>query len=288
MTETEHRRAEAVRHGTREPHDTSELLRAEIRGLRARALAHPLIALAQGILQERYTLPDPDCSFTLMRRASQQHNIKLRTVAEAVVTVPRPEARAVLWFPRRVRTPEPALTFPAAPHTGSATRGAVLTAVLSRTLAVADSPRGHVQLADRTRGGLRIERHIGHGAEFVDFFAHVGDDGTACARAARDAVQVTVRDVATDPVFTEEARRAVLADGGRACHSVPLTSERGRVLGMVSAYFDRPVEGLDEARLKALEVIGAQAGRWLAWYERTVVLDALEYLHALARRGSGR
>ena len=62
----------------------------------------------------------------------------------------------------------PALTFPAARDTGSATRGAVLTAVLSQALAVADTSMGNVQAADRTRGGLRIERHTGHGAEFVD------------------------------------------------------------------------------------------------------------------------
>ncbi|MGW5638642.1 ANTAR domain-containing protein [Streptomyces sp. NPDC003832] len=253
--------------------------------MRARALAHPLTALAQGILQERYALPGADSAFTLMRRASQRHNVKLRTVAEAVVSVPRPDPGAGPWFPRRIRTPEPALTFPAARDTGSATRGAVLTAVLSQALAVADTSMGNVQAADRTRGGLRIERHTGHGAEFVDFFAHVGDDGTACARAARDGARFTVRDVQTDPVFTEPARLVILADGSRACHSVPLTTAGGLCVGMVSAHFDRPIEDLGEARLKALDVLGAEAGRRLARHERTVVLDALEHPHALGRRG---
>ncbi|MFI1044212.1 ANTAR domain-containing protein [Streptomyces griseoruber] len=54
-------------------------LRAEVRALRARGRARPLISQAQGMLQERYALPDADGAFTLMRRASQRYNVKLRT-----------------------------------------------------------------------------------------------------------------------------------------------------------------------------------------------------------------
>ncbi|MEU1936635.1 ANTAR domain-containing protein [Streptomyces coeruleorubidus] len=269
--------------------DDSELerLRSEVRDLRARARVYPLISQAQGLLQERYALPDGESAFALMQRASQRYNVKLRTLAGFVVTAPRPDGREQLWFPRRVRRPEPALTFTSAHRSGSGSRGAVLKAVLSHTLAVTGAGMGNVQLTDQARGGLRIEEHTGHTPEFVDFFAHVGDDGTACARAARDVAPVTVRDVESDPLFSEPARRAILAAGSRACHSVPLTTASGLCVGMVSAHLDRPVQGLTTAQAKALDTVGGQAGRWLAWHDHTVVLDALEHLHALGRAGRG-
>ncbi|MDQ0753702.1 hypothetical protein QF034_007933 [Streptomyces africanus] len=275
--------------GRKAAHDDAELerLRAEVRDLRARARVYPLISQAQGMLQERYALPDGESAFALMQRASQRYNVKLRTLAGFLVSAPPPDSRERLWFPRRVRRPEPDLTFTSAHRSGSGSRGAVLKAVLSSTLAVVDTDMGNVQLTDRARGGLRLEEHTGHPPDFVDFFAHVGDDGTACARAARDLAQVTVRDVESDPVFSEPARRAILAAGSRACHSVPLTTPSGLCVGMVSAHLDRPLQGLTAAQTKALDTVGGEAGRWLAWHDRTVVLDALEHLHALGRAGRG-
>jgi hypothetical protein len=265
-----------------------ERLRAEVRDLRARSRAHPLISQAQGMLQERYTLVDADGAFTLMRQVSQRFNVKMRTLAGVLVTTPRPDGRTVLWFPRRVRRPEPALGFMPADPAGGRSRGAVLGAVLGRTLAVVDTDMGNVQTVDRVRGGLRIERHTGLTEDFVDFFEHVGEAGTSCAKAARDLAQVTVRDVASDPVFTEPARAAILAAGSRACHSVPLTSATGLCVGMVSAHVDHSLRELGTSRLKTLDALGAEAGRWLAWHESTVLLDALEYLHALGRVRGGR
>ncbi|MFI7142917.1 ANTAR domain-containing protein [Streptomyces massasporeus] len=264
-----------------------EYLRAELRDLRARARVRPLISQAQGIVQERYALPDGESAFALMQRASQRYNVKLRTLAGVLVTVPRPDGPERPWFPERVRGPEPDLTFTRAHRSGSSSRGAVLKAVLRSTLAVVGTDMGNVQLADPARGGLRIEQHTGLTDDFVDFFAHVGEDGTSCAQAARDLAQVTVHDVESAPVFTEPARQAILAAGSRACHSVPLTTASGLCVGMVSAHLDRPLDALTTTQTKALDAIGGQAGRWLAWHDDTVVLDALEHLHALGSAGRG-
>ncbi|WP_369194189.1 ANTAR domain-containing protein [Streptomyces djakartensis] len=266
--------------------DELERLRAEVRDLRARARVYPLISQAQGMLQERYGLADAESAFALMQRASQRHNVKLRNLAETLVTVDRPDAGQQLWFPRRVRQPPPELDFTTA-HRGPGSRSAVLKAVLGHTLTVTGTSMGNVQLTDRARGGLRMEEHTGLTDRFVDFFAHVGEDGTSCAQAARDVSQVTVRDVESAPVFTEPARLAILEAGSRACHSVPLTTASGLCVGMVSAHMDRPLTGLTAAQIKALDSMGGQAGRWLAWHDRTVVLDALEYLHALGRAARG-
>ncbi|WP_226967196.1 hypothetical protein [Streptomyces phaeolivaceus] len=67
---------------------------------------------------------------------------------------------------------------------GRGNRSEVLAAVLSQTLAVIGTGMGNAQIADRAEGGLRIERPTGHPADFVDFFAHVGDEGTSRAKAA--------------------------------------------------------------------------------------------------------
>jgi hypothetical protein len=265
-----------------------ERLRAELRQLRARLRAHPLISEAQGMLRERYALPDAESAFALLQRASQQYNVKLRTLAGALTTLPRPDTRESLWFPRRPRHVEPRLSFGRTDRAGRGDRGAVLSEVLSQTLTVVDAGMGNVQTADRADGGLRMEKHTGLTPEFVDFFGHVGENGTSCALAARNVAQVTVQDVETDPVFSEPAREAILRAGSRACHSLPLTAASGVCVGMVSAHVDRPLKGLTAAQTKALDVVGGEAGKWLAWYDRTVVLDALEYLHALGRGHAGR
>jgi AmiR/NasT family two-component response regulator len=75
-----------------------ERLRAEVRDLRARARVRPLIAQAQGIVQERYALPDGESAFALMQRASQPYNVKLRTLAGVLVTAPRPDGPEALWY----------------------------------------------------------------------------------------------------------------------------------------------------------------------------------------------
>ncbi|MGW0818623.1 ANTAR domain-containing protein [Streptomyces viridiviolaceus] len=264
-----------------------ERLRAELRDLRARARVYPLVSQAQGMLRERYRLADAESAFALLQRASQRFNIRMRTLVDAVVTTPGPERPEAMWFPRRVRSPEPGLRLSAARDAGERNRGGVLGAVLSQTLAVVGTDMGNVQLADRVHGGLRIEKHTGLTPDFVDFFGYVGDRGTSCAKAAQDVTQVTVHDVGTDPVFTEPAREAILTAGSRACHSVPLTTASGLCLGMVSAHVDRPLGELTPAQLKVLDALGAETGRWLAWHEHTVVLDALEHLHALGRAARG-
>ncbi|MFJ8543434.1 ANTAR domain-containing protein [Streptomyces sp. NPDC093586] len=264
-----------------------ERLRAQLHDLRARARDRPMIFQAQGMLRERYALADAETAFALMQRASQRFNIRVRTLADALVTTPGPDEPDGVWFPRRVRRPEPALSFPGAHHAGTGNRGGVLGAVLSQTLAVVGTDMGNVQLTDRARGGLRIEKHTGHPPDFVDFFWHVGPEGTACALAARNVTQVTVRDVATDPVLDEPARRAILAAGSRACHSVPLTTASGQCVGMVSAHAGRPLGELTPAQREALEALGGQAGRRLAWHDHTVVRDALEHLHTLGRAARG-
>lgn len=140
---------------------------------------------------------------------------------------------------------------------------------------------GNVRLAEG--GLLRLEKHSGLGRQFTDFFAFVDHSGTACAQAARDCRQVTIRDVASATVFDEDSRHVILHAGSRACHSVPLLDERGVLLGVISSHA-RPITGFTRSQLAVLHETADVVGRWLAWHRRTVILDALEDLQRTARQ----
>ncbi|MGI5349667.1 ANTAR domain-containing protein [Streptomyces sp. CA-250714] len=254
-------------------------LREEVRHLRAKVRTHPLISRAQGILEERYRLPDDGAAFALLEASSQRFNVRLRTLAAAVVTVPAPRSLDREWFPGRERRPAPPLAFAPGLRAASANTAEVLSAVLRRSMEVAETSMGNVQLVDPVTGDLRIEKHHGLDDDFLEFFDRVGKDGTSCAQASQQVTRVTVTDVATDTVFDEPARQAILAAGSRGCHSTPLIMPSGEVEGVVSTHHERPVRALSSAQARALDEVGAQAGRWLDWYQRTVVLDALEDLH---------
>ncbi|MGW2787708.1 ANTAR domain-containing protein [Streptomyces populi] len=80
----------------------------EIR-LRNRARSHEAVTVAQEVLMERYGLPVPQAAFDLLRHASQHANIKLHTLADAVVrTRPRASHRTVVPRPPRHHLPGPA------------------------------------------------------------------------------------------------------------------------------------------------------------------------------------
>ncbi|MFF1441308.1 ANTAR domain-containing protein [Streptomyces sp. NPDC058295] len=251
--------------------------------LRNRLYGRAGVARAEGVLLDRYRLGSTDEAFALMKSASQQFNIKLSTLADAVVRTPAPDADTELWFPGRVRRGPPALPGLPVERGNGTSQGAVIAATLQRVLSITQTPMGNVQLSER--GRLRLARHTGLNRYFSDFFAFVDAPTTSCSQAAGQRRQVTVRDVESAPVFDEASRHAILQTGSRAAHSVPLVNRMGVPLGMVSSHHERPLTGFTHAELAALRQTGSDVGRWLAWHWNTVVLDALEYLHATALQG---
>jgi hypothetical protein len=108
---------------------------------------------------ERYALPAPQEAFALLRDASQRFNIKLRTLADAVVRTPGPDPHTDVWFRDRARGGPPALPGLAMDPSGRDNQGAVLNAVLRRVLTVTGAGMGNVQLAEH--GRLRLVKHVG-------------------------------------------------------------------------------------------------------------------------------
>jgi len=110
---------------------------------------------------------------------------------------------------------------------------------LEEVLSLARADRGNVQLADPASGALRIIAQHGFDQEFLDHFAVVDDDRSACGRAARHRAQLIITDVITDPEFTPH-RETAAASGFRAVQSTPMVDKAGRLAGVVSTHYPRP------------------------------------------------
>ena len=117
--------------------------------------------------------------------------------------------------------------------------GPLASRALEDVLSLARAERGNVQLADPSSGALRIIAQYGFDEQFLDHFAVVADDGSACGRTARSCAQLVISDVITDPAF-EPHREVAAASGFRAVQSTPLVDKAGRVVGVVSTHYQRP------------------------------------------------
>ncbi len=263
-------------------HDELRRLRKEVRDLRGQLRTRPLVARALGILQARYGLADETAAHELLRDASQRHNLKMRSLGSAVLAAPPPDpATGGVWFPGRVRRPAPEVGFLAPTEQGLS---AFLNALLDTALTCMVTPMGCVQLVDQDHGDLRLERIRGLSAEFVDYFSVVDSDDTTCGLALRVGSRVIVADIATDPIYVgRQSGDALLAMGVRAAQSTPLVAPDGRVVGMVSTHHAEVGRVPSPAEAAELDRVSAEAGAWLYWHQRTIVLDALEYLHRQAR-----
>ncbi|MFI6562232.1 ANTAR domain-containing protein [Streptomyces sp. NPDC050534] len=264
-----------------DPSAEGESLREEVFGLRAKARTTGLIGVAQGILLERYDLSGPTAAFALLRRASQQFNVPLRVVASAVVTAPSPTSDSQ-WFPgRTTHAPRPDIAFLHAYSGDAADRGHVLAAALHEALALSGADAAEMHLTDPAQdGALFLEQHRGLGGAYWDQVALVTDPPVVCVRAQRQREPVTVPDVAADPdLAAHPTGRALLALGSHAVHSMPLITTDGHCTGTVTLHRAEPGFWLTSRQQQGLEALMADIATWRSWYRRTVVLDALEYLH---------
>jgi GAF domain-containing protein len=128
--------------------------------------------------------------------------------------------------------------------------------VLAAALALSAAERGNVQIREPT-GELRIAAQRGFTREFLDHFAVVDNDGSACGRAADKAAQTVIVDVNEDPAFEPHGTIAA-ASGFRAVVSTPLINDSG-LAGVVSTHFPRP-HRLSAHELRSLQQLGKIAG----------------------------
>jgi GAF domain-containing protein len=111
--------------------------------------------------------------------------------------------------------------------------------LLEFALRLTSADFGNVQLVDPDSGSLRIVVHDGFSDEFLEYFAVVDDEHSACGRAAQQAEQVVIRDVSVEPLFAPHVGIA-RSSGFRSVQSTPLIDRRGRLHGIVSTHYKEP------------------------------------------------
>ena len=188
----------------------------------------PVIEQAKGILMAQHG-GGPDEAFDLLRRASQRFNIPVRVLAARLVHGAQdPAAQMAQVLHAALRS-----------FGCHSCPGALLDEVLESALTLLHAERGNIQFADRATGALRIAAQCGFGPEFLEYFAAVTDDGSACGRAAQQHAQVVIADVTTDSAFAPH-RDIARASGFRAVQSTPLVNRAGHLVGMLSTHYSRP------------------------------------------------
>ena len=130
--------------------------------------------------------------------------------------------------------------------------------ILEWALSLGGADRGNLQLVNPATGELLIVADHGFGSEFLEYFAVVDDDHSACGRAAKRGGQTVIADVMTDPGFAPH-RAIAAASGFRAVLSTPLIDRDGCLIGVVSTHYRRPYRPLVRAR-QVMERYGAIAG----------------------------
>jgi GAF domain-containing protein len=175
--------------------------------------------------------------------------------------------------------------------------GLLLAKALEGALDLAGADRGNVQVFDAGTGTLRIAVQHGFGAEFLDHFAVVDDDGSACGRAARQRAQTVIADVRTDASFAPH-RHIAASSAFCAVQSTPLTDRTGRLVGVVSTHYPRPHSppARDLEVLKRYGYLVGQimtqhsglqrlTGRWAAEGSRSAEIRARRSVRLSARPG---
>jgi GAF domain-containing protein len=109
-----------------------------------------------------------------------------------------------------------------------------LDGVLRRLLTTVGAEMGNIQVLED--GILRIAAQQGFKRPFLDFFAAVKDDESACGRALQTGQRVIVEDVRTSPVFAGKPAHAVmLKAGSRSVCSTPIRVNQ-KLYGMLSVH----------------------------------------------------
>jgi signal transduction histidine kinase/ActR/RegA family two-component response regulator len=115
----------------------------------------------------------------------------------------------------------------------------VLKEVLRAAMDVQHTDMGLLSLCGSERGGLNLHVQSGFDEEFLRQIEWVPPGGGACGTCYEQRRRVVVEDVETDPLFAlyrEAARDA----GFRSCHSTPLITRGGNIIGVLSVHFPEP------------------------------------------------
>jgi hypothetical protein len=134
----------------------------------------------------------------------------------------------------------------------------LLREALDAAIDIAGADMGNIQLLESANGSLKIAASQGFSAPFLDFFATVSaHTNSACGATLVNRMRIMVEDVATSYLFVATpALDIMLVANARGVHSTPLLSSSGRLMGVMSTHWRRPLCGMpyDPAPLDRLAV----------------------------------
>lgn len=113
---------------------------------------------------------------------------------------------------------------------------AMLHGILADAVSTTGAHKGNIQILEPASESLRIAASIGFGQPFLDFFAVVRDDSSACGVALKRGGRVIVNDVATSPIFLGTPALEVMMNAScLSVQSTPLISD-DRLVGVLSTH----------------------------------------------------
>jgi signal transduction histidine kinase/ActR/RegA family two-component response regulator len=115
----------------------------------------------------------------------------------------------------------------------------VLEEVLRAAMAVQGTDLGLLSLCTPKGDSLQVKASSGFDAEFLKQIEFVPIGEGACGKCYEQRERVVVEDVLIDAIFAPY-REAAKAAGLRACHSTPLITRSGQIIGVLSVHFRQP------------------------------------------------
>jgi hypothetical protein len=131
----------------------------------------------------------------------------------------------------------------------------VALASLEGAMSLCGTAFGNLQVRDAVTGSLRIAAQCRFTPDFLEYFAIVDDDTSACGRAAAEGSQTVIADVGADPGFAAH-REIAAAAGFRAVQSTALVDPAGCLVGVLSTHFP----GAHRPAARTLQMIRLYAG----------------------------
>jgi GAF domain-containing protein len=163
----------------------------------------------------------------------------------------------------------------------SAHTGLLLERALEGAMSLIGGDFGNVQVYDRPDRGLRIAAQCGFSSEFLEYFAIVDDDASACGRAASQRSQTMIVDVTEDAGFVPH-REIAAAAHFRAVQSTPAVDPTGRLRAVISTHYRRPHRPSDRD-LQLVHWYAEHVGAALAEQTNRPAHDAFAAMQALDR-----
>jgi signal transduction histidine kinase/ActR/RegA family two-component response regulator len=164
--------------------------------------------------------------------SSLQAEVEERHAVEAALRVLKEELETQVEDLRRLHDLTVRLT-------GTLDFASLLREILHGAMAVEGTELGLLSLRDPERPGLVLGAHAGFREEFLKTVERVPPGSGGCGTAYRDRRPLVIEDVETDPIFAPYRETARLG-GFRACHSTPLFTRHGDIIGVLSVHFAEP------------------------------------------------